>query len=65
MEGRDTYLPFLFVEEVFMLFPAAEKEEGSSNVFSNFCLSGSLLDESSEWGYTGTGADHDNWLRRV
>ena len=57
-----TYLPFLLVEEILALLPAAEEQNGLSDVLAIASHFRALLDETSERRDTGTGADHDDGL---
>jgi hypothetical protein len=60
-----TYLPFLLVDEILVLLPAAEEQDSLANNLAVASHLGALLDETSERRDTGTGADHDDRLRRV
>jgi len=57
-----TYLPFLLVEEVLALLPAAEEQDGLADVLAVPGHFRALLDETPERRDTGTGANHDDGL---
>jgi len=57
-----TYLPFLFVDEVLALLPAAEEQDSLADVLTITSHLRALLDESSERRNTGTRTNHDDGL---